>query len=47
MAISRALWDEAAADPELDLAGDPFAFSFDAEGRLVRLAELGQPTLSG
>ena len=47
MAISRALWDEAAADPALEVASDPFAFAFDADGRLVRLAELAQPSVSG
>jgi hypothetical protein len=43
LAVSRALWGEAAADPELAFAGDAFPFAFDGEGRLVRLAELEQP----
>ncbi len=47
MAISRALWDEAASDPALEVASDPFAFAFDADGRLVRLAELAQPSVGG
>jgi hypothetical protein len=39
LAVSRALWSEAEADPQLDLAGDPFKPSFGADGRLVRLRE--------
>lgn len=41
LAVSRALWDEAAADPELESVGDPFAPSFGSDGRLVRLRERG------
>jgi hypothetical protein len=41
LAVSRALWDEADADPDLELVSDPFAPSFDADGRLVRLSEIG------
>jgi hypothetical protein len=33
-AVSEALWPQVAADPELELAGRPFALSFDREGRL-------------
>ena len=39
--ISRALWDEAAAAPDLEFVGGPFSFAFGTDGRLVRLAELG------
>jgi hypothetical protein len=42
LAISRALWDEADRALGLELCGDPFAFAFDVDGRLVRLAELDQ-----
>jgi hypothetical protein len=40
LAVSRALWAEAAAAPDLELAGEPFALRFDGDGRLVRLGEL-------
>jgi hypothetical protein len=42
LAVSRALWDEADADPDLEAVSDPFAPSFDADGRLVRLSEIGE-----
>lgn len=41
LAASRALWAEAESDPELQLLGDPFSPSFDEDGRLVRLDDLG------
>lgn len=39
MAVSRALWDEVAADPESEVVGAPFTPSFGSDGRLVRLRE--------
>lgn len=39
IAVSRALWDEAEANPELDGDGDCFTPTFEADGRLVRLRE--------
>lgn len=38
-AVSHALWDEADADPSLQIVGDGFAPDFASDGRLVRLRE--------
>lgn len=34
-AVSEALWPEVAADPELELVGEPFALPFRGDGRLA------------
>lgn len=42
-AVSEPLWPTVAADPELELVGEPFPLPFDPTGRLPALAERQEP----